>query len=236
MSTYYPKHSENRMKNEGDVVAAREYFLSGKNRVLYRLLKERFTWMNRYIKASDERVMELGTGAGLSKEFIKTDKLVLTDVLDNEWVDEYMDALNLTMDNDSMDVIICSEMIHHVADPASFLDSICRKLKKGGRLIVQDIYTGVLMKTVLRIMRHEGWSDEIDIFERGGVSTIRRIRGRLTVPFLSCCFLLKVISLRRSSHNFVWCLENVTNVFCSLLPAESLLKHGIFRLAIGEQG
>lgn len=47
---YFPKHSENRMKNEGNVIAAREYFLTGKNRILYNLVKKRFSWMNKYIR------------------------------------------------------------------------------------------------------------------------------------------------------------------------------------------
>ncbi len=165
-NTYFPSHDENRMKNEGNVEAARKYFLEGKNRVLYNLIKQRFSWMNDYIKSTDEVVIELGCGAGLSKEFIKSEKLILTDVAEHEWVDKYMDALNLTYPDNSIDVIICSHMIHHISNPASFLDSVSKKLKVGGRLIIQDIYTCTLMKTALRIMRHEGWSDNVDIFSR----------------------------------------------------------------------
>lgn len=52
------------------------------------------------------------------------------------------------------------------ANPASFLDNLAVKLKKGGRVIIQDVYTCSLMKLALRIMRHEGWSDEVNIFDR----------------------------------------------------------------------
>lgn len=47
---YFPKHDINRMKNEGNVIAAREYFLTGKNRILYNLVKKRYSWMNKYIR------------------------------------------------------------------------------------------------------------------------------------------------------------------------------------------
>lgn len=168
-STYYPSHGQNRMKHEGDVVAAREYFMTGKNRVLYNLIRQRFSWMNKYIKASDEIIIELGCGPGLSKQFIKNDKLVLTDITEHEWVDKRVDAMNIDYPDESIDVIICSNMIHHISNPSSFLDNVKKKLKPGGRIIIQDIYTCFLMKTVLRLMRHEGWSDEVDIFDRNAV-------------------------------------------------------------------
>ena len=96
-STYYPSHGQNRMKHEGDVVAAREYFMTGKNRVLYNLIRQRF---------------------------IKNDKLVLTDITEHEWVDKRVDAMNIDYPDESIDVIICSNMIHHISNPSSFLDNV----------------------------------------------------------------------------------------------------------------
>lgn len=169
MKTYFPTHNQNRMKNEGNVEAAREYFLTGKNRVLYHLIKERFSWMNEYIRPTDEVIVELGCGAGLSEFFIKTDKLIMTDIVEHEWVDKCIDAMNIEYPDESIDVIICSHMIHHISNPACFLDNLARKLKPNGRILIQDIYTCSLMKAVLRIMRHEGWSDIVDVYDRNAV-------------------------------------------------------------------
>lgn len=168
-STYYPSHSQNRMKHEGDVASARKYFMTGKNRILYHLVKQRYSWMNKYIKEADETVVELGCGAGFSRQFIRSDKLILTDVVSNEWVDRYLDAMNIDYPDGSIDVVICSNMIHHISNPAVFFDMVSRKLKPGGRIIIQDIYTCFLMKAVLRLMRHEGWSDTVDVFDRKAV-------------------------------------------------------------------
>jgi SAM-dependent methyltransferase len=167
--TYFPKHEENRMKNEGNVAEAREYFFSGKNRILYHLLEQRFGWMNKYIKDTDENVIELGSGAGFSKEFIKNKNLKLTDVLDSYWIDMKVDALNLPFEDESLDVVICSHMIHHIASPSKFMENVGRKLKPGGRIIIQDIYTSTIMKMALRVMRHEGWSEEVNVFDRNAV-------------------------------------------------------------------
>jgi len=143
-NTYFPVHKQNRMKNEGDVEAARRYFMTGKNRILYRLIEQRFFWMNQFIKDTDQNVIELGCGAGLSKQFIRNDNLIMTDIAEHAWVDKYMDALNLDYPDGNLDVIICSHMIHHISKPAVFFEHVGKKLKPGGRIIIQDIYTGVL--------------------------------------------------------------------------------------------
>ena len=187
-SKFFPKHNQNRKKNEGNVEAARAYFMTGKNRVLYHLVKQRYSWMNKYIKKSDKNIIELGCGAGLSKEFIHNENLKLTDVIDNDWVDMYMDALNMDCPDESLDVVICSHMIHHIANPASFLDKISDKLKcGGGRIIIQDIYTCSIMKAVLRIMRHEGWSDDIDIYDREAICNDQ------TDPWSANCSIPKLL-------------------------------------------
>ncbi len=191
---YFPRHDENRMKSEGDVEAAREYFFTGKNRILYRLIEQRFLWMNDYIKETDKRVIELGCGAGFSKEFINTDNLLLTDVAQHEWVDEYLDALDLNIPDESVDVFICSHMIHHIANPASFLDSLSSKLKTGGRVIIQDIYTCSLMKLALRIMRHEGWSDVVNIFDRN------EICNDPSDPWSANCSIPKLLFKKGDEH------------------------------------
>ena len=93
----------------------------------------------------------------------------MTDVADHEWVDRVVDAMNLDYPDSSVDVFVCSHMIHHLANPATFFDSLAKKLKPGGRIIIQDIYTCLLMKIVLRLMRHEGWSDSVNVFDRSAI-------------------------------------------------------------------
>lgn len=207
-NTYFPKHEKNRMRNEGDVVSAREYFLTGKNRILYHLLRQRFSWMNNYIRTTDQTVLELGCGAGLSKQFIKSKKLILTDVAKHEWVDQYVDALNIDYSDESIDVIVCSHMIHHLSNPASFLDHVYPKLKPGGRIIIQDIYTGTLMKTVLRIMRHEGWSDAINVFDR------ETICNDPSDPWSANCSVPRLLFFTHSARG----------VFCDEFPAYRIIK------------
>jgi SAM-dependent methyltransferase len=164
LQSYLPEHSLNRMGHEGDLRNAREKYLAGSNRNLLHLLKNRFTWMNDFLLVGDEGV-ELGAGIGASRDFLKVKSLLLTDFQDSEWLDKkYLDALNTGLPSESFDFIIASNLIHHLAFPKVFLDECHRLLKPGGRLIIQEIYSSFLMRLVLRIMKHEGYDETVDVF------------------------------------------------------------------------
>ena len=61
------------------------------------------------------------------------------------------DCENLPFDENSFDVIICSNSFHHYPNPQMFFDSVERVLRPGGRLILQD-YTAP--KPILWLMNH----------------------------------------------------------------------------------
>lgn len=48
------------------------------------------------------------------------------------------DCENLPFADESFDVIICSNSIHHYPDPVAFFNSVKRCLRDGGRLILRD--------------------------------------------------------------------------------------------------
>ena len=153
-TTYFPRHEENLMEHEGDVIEARKAFVNNRTNNLYFLLKNRYEWMNDYIDDGD-KIVELGCGAGFSRFFIDHKNLILTDIVKHDWVDERVDALDLPYENASVDAFICSHMIHHVAKPKVFIESLCAALKQGGRLIIHDVNISLFLQLLLRIMRHE---------------------------------------------------------------------------------
>lgn len=130
LEKYEPK--EKRLEENMDLKKSRKDFLSGKNRVLYELVKSRYVWMNRYIKDSDTCIYDIGCGIGVSKKFLKNPHVMMTDVLDHPWVDRYLDAMDLDMADGSVDVFICSNVIHHFASPYHFFQHAAKKLKGGG--------------------------------------------------------------------------------------------------------
>jgi SAM-dependent methyltransferase len=164
---YFPEHSSNLMSDEGNVENARVRFLKSRFRNLDYLLSTRYSWMNRYIRRG-MNVIEIGCGAGLSPLYI-SEKVLLTDAADHAWVERFIDATDMALESESVDVLIASHTIHHFYSPARFLDEAARVLRDDGRLLVHEINTSFFMRLLLRIMRHEGWSYDVNVFDRNAV-------------------------------------------------------------------
>lgn len=161
---FSPAHPDNRMAFEGDSAHARAAFLAKQTNNLIILLQNRYGWMNRYIRPTDVAI-EIGCGAGLAEFFITCPHLLLTEVIAHPWVDICLDALHLPFAPASVDVFICSNVIHHVPSPTRFLQDLYNCLKPGGYVLVQEPHPSLLTLLALRVMRHEGWSFDVDVFD-----------------------------------------------------------------------
>ena len=87
------------------------------------------------------------TGLDLTPRMIEVGKSKNLEGVD--WI--VGDCENLPFDDNSFDVIICSNSFHHYPNPRKFFDSVKRVLRPGGRLILQD-YTAP--KPILWLMNH----------------------------------------------------------------------------------
>ena len=111
------------------------------------------------------QIFELGAGAGFSKIILDDSRIILTDVEQNEWIDKQVDALDIPFEPNSVDAFICSHMIHHVAYPITFLKNLAKSLKPNGVILISEVNTSFMFKVLLRIMRHEGWNYNVDVFD-----------------------------------------------------------------------
>lgn len=165
-STYRPTHDQNRMRNEGNVEIARKLFYEGRNRNLVFLLDQRFRWMQRFIDPDRAEGVELGCGQGYGKDVLRARSYLLTDYADYEWLDvKFVDALATPFADAQFDFLIASNMIHHVPYPSKFFAEARRILKPGGKLLVQDVNCSLLMRIMLHLMRIEGYSYDVDVFD-----------------------------------------------------------------------
>jgi SAM-dependent methyltransferase len=156
------------MALEGDLETARKRFFEERFPNLDHLLAQRYDWMNEWIDDS-KNVLEIGAGAGFSELYLKT-KPWITDTVLNPWVDELVDALSINRPDQSIDVIIASHTIHHFASPALFFEECARILRPGGVVLIQEINTSLLMRFLLRVMRHEGYSYDVDVFNKSTIA------------------------------------------------------------------
>jgi len=168
---YKPAHAENRMRGEGDVVSARADYSQRKSENLRCLLRSRFEWMNQYI-APDAIGVDVGSGCGFSREFIRCRRLVLTDVTPYEHLDvSGVDALHLPFTDGSLDFVIESNVVHHLPHPIRFLDEARRVLHGGGVLLMHEVQASLLFCAVLRAMRHEGYAFGAKVFDENYICT-----------------------------------------------------------------
>ena len=160
----FPKQ-ENRMQTIADTKKAREIYDSSKSQNLKFLLNERFDWMNYYINENDIGI-EVGSGAGFAKDFIRNKNLKLTDMRNDEHLDyKNIDAQNTKFKNESFDYVIASNMIHHVPYPIKFFREMNRILKKNGKLIIFDSYCSLTFQLVTAIMKHEGFDFTVNVWD-----------------------------------------------------------------------
>ena len=155
------------MSSEGSVALARLNFLERRFRNLDVLLQSRYTWMNRYL-ARGQTIIEIGAGAGFSPLYL-TQKPILTDAADNTWIDRFIDATHMDLESGSVDVLIASHNIHHFYSPYKFFKECERVLKEDGILLIQELNTSLLMRILLRLMRHEGYSYDVDVFDQQAI-------------------------------------------------------------------
>jgi len=164
--------NENRMKNNGNISERLKYFKEGKNKNLQFVLKQRFDWMNKYID-KDDIGLEVGSGAGFSKEFIINKNLKLSDFDDHQHLDfKNINALDTKFEDGSFNYVIAAHVLHHIPYPLKFFKEMHRILKKDGKLIIHEANLSVLLQFIIIIMKHEGfdwtkdiWSESIPVID-----------------------------------------------------------------------
>ena len=76
--------------------------------------------MNGFINQNDHGI-EVGSGAGFTKDYIENKNLKLTDLNEDPHLDyKNIDAQSTGFENESFDYVIASNMIHHIPFPIKF--------------------------------------------------------------------------------------------------------------------
>jgi SAM-dependent methyltransferase len=145
-------------------VQIREHFLKQPRKNQYRLFKHNFDWMKPYIRP-DDRVLELGCSHGLAREFMSYPNLVLSDVEKYPWSDQVLDAQNIDLPDNSVDVVFSHSILHHLSYPTMAFREIERILKPGGYYLVQDVKASWLFRLLLWITKIEDIDDTADPYD-----------------------------------------------------------------------
>jgi len=177
---------QNRMNEMGNVNIAIKLFKENKSANLRFLLKKRFGWMNKFIKPDDLGV-ELGSGPGFSKEFIKSKNFKTSDLSNHDHLDiKNIDAQDTKFKNETFDFVVASNMIHHIPYPIKFFHEVNRILKKGGKLIIFESYCSIAFQLATIIMKHEGFDFTMNVWDEKNPKSDEHDlwAGNIAVPHL----------------------------------------------------
>lgn len=122
--------------------------------------KSYYSWLYSLMKVTmqpEEKYLEVGAGAGISRYFLTDFNVLRTDFLSwkqGEVLGE-VDAQNLPFSNGEFSGVLGMDMIHHVSQPAKLLDEAVRVTKPGGQLIFIEPYVSILSYPVYRLFHPE---------------------------------------------------------------------------------
>jgi len=106
--------------------------------------------------------VELGAGTGNFKEFMPS--AVSSDIVFCEWLDVVSDAMALPYRDGSVGNFVLIDSIHHVKRPIAVIDEMQRCLKKGGRIVILDVYISPLSYLYYNFLHKEDVDLSSDVF------------------------------------------------------------------------
>ncbi len=141
-----------------------------------------------------QRVLEIGAGPGFLGAHARSRRpdlrWVATDIIGAPWNDVAADAGRLPFASGTFDVVVCLDLVHHLARPRDFFAEAARVLEPGGRLGAIEPWVTPMSYPIYRWLHEEGCDLGIDpwdpfptsagakaAFEGNGALTWRVVRG-----------------------------------------------------------
>jgi SAM-dependent methyltransferase len=119
--------------------------------------KNLYGYLYSIIKSGKE-ILEIGAGAGISKNFLTNLEILRTDYLDWEQSSEIssrIDAENLPYIDGSFDFVFGVDMIHHLNRPYIALSECIRVTKPGGKIIFIEPYVSFFSYPIYKLFHEE---------------------------------------------------------------------------------
>jgi SAM-dependent methyltransferase len=102
-------------------------------------------------------ILEIGSGTSPLKQFLSN--VVTSDVLELDYLDLVFDCHEIdkldAIEDNSLDVITLTNVLHHLKSPIAFLNRAASKLKRGGKVIATEPFFSLLSTVIFKYLHHE---------------------------------------------------------------------------------
>src|SRR6476469_5320110 len=102
-------------------------------------------------------ILEIGSGTSPLKQFHSN--VLSSDVLDLDYLDLVFDCHEIdklgAIEDNSLDVITLTNVLHHLKSPIAFLNRAASKLKSGGKVIATEPFFSLLSTMIFKYLHHE---------------------------------------------------------------------------------
>ena len=120
------------------------------------LVKSRYLWMNKYL--INKKTIEIGSGSGLIKDIFPNYDITTTDIENTKYIDYVLDANNINSSISNYNVVIFSNVLHHLDNPVLTLKKLHENLKIDSFILINESSTSLLSRIIMYFLNHEGWS------------------------------------------------------------------------------
>ena len=111
------------------------------------------------------RILEVGSGMSPLKHFYPS--VMTSDIMPLDYLDYVFDAHDIDcvsmIESESLDVIVLTNVLHHLQDPIRFLSHARNKLRTGGRIIMVEPYFSILSRLIYLHLHHESTDFDLDV-------------------------------------------------------------------------
>ena len=146
-------------------------------------------------------ILEIGSGTSPLKRFLPS--VITSDVLDLDYLDLVFDCHEIdkldAIEDNSLDVITLTNVLHHLKSPIAFLNRAAGKLKSGGKVIATEPFFSALSTVIFKVLHHEPVDFRISEPE------LRHVQGPLGSANIALPWLIFFRNrewLQRLSENF----------------------------------
>ena len=102
-------------------------------------------------------ILEIGSGTSPLKRFYSN--VLTSDVLELDYLDLVFDCHEVDklvgIEDNSLDIITLTNVLHHLKSPIDFLNAAAAKLKPNGKVIATEPYFSVLSSFIFKYLHHE---------------------------------------------------------------------------------